>query len=412
MNTWKIRVSIFINYFIFAVLLNSVGTVILQVQRYFFVSPGDASYLDGFKDISIAVTSFLIASFLTRLGYKRAMLFALLILAIGCFTIPLINTFLAIKLLFVLVGFCFGISKMCVYSIVGLVTKSEKSHISLMNFLESFFMLGILSGNFIFSYFIDDKNPRSPQWLNTYYVLGVLTVFAFLFLLISPLDESQSKPSNEIAGLKNYTGVFKLAVQPLVLSFIGCAFIYVLIEQSIMNWLPTFNNKVLKIPSTYSVMIASIMAASIGLGRFFAALVLKKFSWLIVLLACLICAAALVLIAIPLANNSVVGVVKSWKGIPPAAYIFPLIGFFLAPIYPAINSVILSSLPKARHGEMSGLIVIFSALGGTLGSIITGHIFQHFGGENAFYFSLFPITCLFIILIIFNKDHKKFKNNL
>ena len=33
MNQWLVRISLFINYFVFAILLNSVGTVILQVQN-------------------------------------------------------------------------------------------------------------------------------------------------------------------------------------------------------------------------------------------------------------------------------------------------------------------------------------------------------------------------------------------
>ena len=68
-----------------------------------------------------------------------------------------------------------------------------------------------------------------------------------------------------------------------------------------------------------------------------------------------------------------------------------MIGFCLAPIYPAINSVILSALPKVQHAPMSGLIVVFSALGGTTGSLLTGYLFEHFGGQKAFYFSLIPL---------------------
>lgn len=32
MQYWRIKLSLFLNYFVFAMLLNSVGTVILQVQ--------------------------------------------------------------------------------------------------------------------------------------------------------------------------------------------------------------------------------------------------------------------------------------------------------------------------------------------------------------------------------------------
>jgi uncharacterized membrane protein YsdA (DUF1294 family) len=61
---------------------------------------------------------------------------------------------------------------------------------------------------------------------------------------------------------------------------------------------------------------------------------------------------------------------------------------------------------------MSGLIIIFSALGGTTGSIITGNIFQHYGGQNAFYFSLIPITILIVALIFFKRVQSKYKSAL
>jgi predicted MFS family arabinose efflux permease len=56
---------------------------------------------------------------------------------------------------------------------------------------------------------------------------------------------------------------------------------------------------------------------------------------------------------------------------------------------------------------MSGLIVVFSALGGTTGSIITGHVFDAYGGQTAFYFSLIPISILIILLIIFKRLQPK-----
>jgi MFS transporter, FHS family, glucose/mannose:H+ symporter len=109
----------------------------------------------------------------------------------------------------------------------------------------------------------------------------------------------------------------------------------------------------------------------------------------------------------PLAKNETGKNISGWLNAPVAAYIFPLIGFLLAPVYPAINSVILSSLPKPKHGVMSGLIIIFSAIGGTTGSLITGYIFDKYDGPTAFYFTLVPIGILLISLSIFKKLQKK-----
>ena len=92
----------------------------------------------------------------------------------------------------------------------------------------------------------------------------------------------------------------------------------------------------------------------------------------------------------------------TWLNAPFVLYLLPIMGLFLAPIYPTLNSTILSTLPKHMHSSMSGLIVVFSALGGTTGSIITGHVFQSFNGTTAFYFSLIPVTLIFILLWLLN----------
>jgi hypothetical protein len=52
---------------------------------------------------------------------------------------------------------------------------------------------------------------------------------------------------------------------------------------------------------------------------------------------------------------------------------------------------------------MSGLIVVFSALGGTTGSIITGTLFENYDGVTAFYFSLVPMVLIVFTLLYFKK---------
>jgi fucose permease len=237
--------------------------------------------------------------------------------------------------------------------------------------------------------------------------LAVISIVAFLLLLSASLDESSVKNTQVKSFVKDFEDMVKLAIRPLVLVFIISAFFYVLIEQSIMSWLPTFNSQVLHLSTTLSIQMASILAASTALGRFIAGIVLRKIHWLKVLIGCLLIAAVLVVLVIPLASKAKVVEITNWLDAPFVAYIFPVIGLLLAPVYPAINSVILSSLPLRQHGPMSGLIVIFSALGGTTGSIITGHIFEAFGGQTAFYFSLVPISILIISLLFFNRLQKK-----
>ena len=403
MRNWRIKVSLFLNYFVFAILLNSSGIAILQVQNNFGVTKKAAAWIDPCKDLSIAIVSFIVASYIAKFGYKRAMLFALGIISAVCFIIPNAPGFMAIKLLFVAIGSCFALIKMSVYSTIGIVTRDSKQHISMMNFIESFFMVGNLSLYFIFGSFVDNANPQSTSWLNAYYLLGGLSLLAFLLLLSARLDESAAHGEEGKPVSPKFSDMFNLMGEPIVVAFIFSAFFYVLIEQSIQNFLPTFNNKVLLLPAVLSIQMGSILAGSTALGRFLAGIILKKLNWFYVLIGCLLLAATLVLVAMPLAKTEAGKNITGWLDAPIAAYIFPLIGLLLAPVYPAINSVILSSLPKPKHGIMSGLIIIFSAIGGTTGSLITGYIFDKYNGQTAFYFSLIPIAILLASLAIFKK---------
>jgi len=371
------------------------------------VSESGASILEAFKDLPIAITSFLIASFIARIGYKRSMLVALGFIGVVCLIMPNVPTFWMTKLLFAATGVGFALVKVSVFATLGLVTDSSKEHVSLMNFLESFFMVGVLSGYFIFGAYVDDLNPTSTSWLSVYYPLAAMSFAAFALLFFAKLDESRAAPSETRTPTEDFVDMMALAIKPLVLIFVVSAFLYVLIEQSIMTWLPTFNSKILNLPASLSIQMTSILALSTALGRFLAGIVLQRLSWFKVLFTGLLLAAILVVVVLPLAGKSGDQEVTSWANAPIAAYIFPLIGLCIAPVYPAINSVILSALPARQHAPMAGLIVVFSALGGTTGSIVTGNLFEAFGGTTAFYFSLVPISVLLFALYLFKRSTDK-----
>jgi MFS transporter, FHS family, glucose/mannose:H+ symporter len=50
------------------------------------------------------------------------------------------------------------------------------------------------------------------------------------------------------------------------------------------------------------------------------------------------------------------------------------------------------------------LIVVFSALGGTTGSLITGQVFAHLGGQTAFYLSLIPMGFLLVAVFLLKRQ--------
>ena len=206
--------------------------------------------------------------------------------------------------------------------------------------------------------------------------------------------------------------MIKLLKRPLVLVFAIAAFMYVMTEQGIMSWLPTFNQKVLLLPEKLSVTMAVILMLSIALGRYICSLLVKRMSWIVLLCSCLTGAALMVLFVLPQTQNMPQLEIHSLGDVPVIAYVFPLIGFFLAPIYPLVNSFVLSSTEKIYHSPMASLLVFFSAVGGTLGSRLVGYLFKNIGGQKAFYFSLVPMAILFICILFFSRMQRKSDNKI
>ncbi len=403
MKNAGIKISLYLNYFVFAILLNSVGIVISKSINVYQVSESIASILEAFKDLPIAIVSFLVASFLPRFGYKKAMLVALLIVFFGCIGMYFGNTFDTAKILFLTVGVSFALIKISVYTLIGVITDTPEEHSALMSSIEGFFMVGIASAYFLFPIFYGD-NPN--DWLDVYPVLCILIGLSFLFLLFSKLNiPVEAAGSNLKEDLKNSIGLLAI---PLVLVFICSAFFFVMIEQGVMTWLPHFNQKIFSFGEKLSVNMAAILAISLALGRFIAGWASKKINWSVIIVVCSLIAVGILLAVLPQLKVDVNAVeITSLANVPFLGFVLPLIGLFIAPIYPLLNSTVLSNLPKSLHSPMSGLIIIFSALGGTLGSRIVGTLFENIGGVKAFYFLIIPIVLLIISVFIIRRLIKK-----
>ncbi|RTY71473.1 MFS transporter [Flavobacterium sp. LS1P28] len=399
MKKSTIKLAMYLNYFVFAILLNSVGIVILKAQKNYGVDEFQASVLEAYKDLPIAIVSFLIASFLPRIGYKKAMLIGLALVSAACVSMYYGNSFGTAKLLFATVGVSFALIKVSVYSLIGTITTNQHEHNSLMSSIEGVFMIGIALAYFLFPAFNSDANPDA--WLNVYWLLAGISLLSFGFLFFIKFENKIEIPGVDLAD--DFKQMFKLFAKLLTIVFVISAFLFVMIEQGIMSWLPTFNNKVLHLPENISIMMASILAISLAVGRLVAGVITKRVNWIWVLSFCIIAAMLIVIFVLPKTVGLNVKEINSLSDIPLIGFAFPLVGLFIAPIYPLLNSVVLSALPKKLHSSMTGLIVVFSALGGTLGSRVIGYLFKNEGPENAFYYTLIPMSLLLVSFFILKK---------
>lgn len=400
MKNLGIKVSLYLNYFVFAILMNTVGIVILQVISNYDVSRVTAGSLEAYKDLSVMFLSFAVAAYIPKFGYKKTMIIGLLAIDAVCILVALVHQYWVTPVLYMVTGASFGLMKVSVYSTIGLLSEGQKEHTAQMNTLEGFFQVGSLVGPLFFGLMISIST-----WTDTYYLIALMTSVALIIMFFTKLDESDVKSRAEKT---NIFSMLKLLKAPAVWIFVVCAFLYVMVEQSLNTWLPTFNREVFKLSEAHASALLAIYPASIAASRFLAGYYSKKIFWLKSQLILLIGALLVILTVLISTTNYELLPNEVPENFPIFSIILLSTGFFIGPVYPTIISIILSKTEKVKQSAMTGLIVIFSALGGTSGSMIIGLLSQHYDVHSAFYFPLIPITILGLLLFPYKKFTDKF----
>ena len=388
---WRVQLGLALNLIVFATVLNSVGIVVERSISEWHIAKTVGGTLEGCKDLTIAFTSLLLASQVPRIGYRRVMMGGVAAVFVACALLASVQQFWTVPILFIACGASFALVKVAVYATVGLFAKDPAQHATMMNRIEGIYQVGALVAPAVFAQMIARGN-----WINTYWFVSGLALLAFLTWMVTPLKPPETPPAQDkpksAGGLKD---VKMLLARPVVLVFLLCAAVYVMIEQSIGTWLPSFNKDVLSLPADRGALMLSVYFGSLALSRFVFGYLVKRISAFTLQLVYLACAFALLGTVLVTTARA-----TPWQG---AAYLLVLVGFFIGPIYPTLNSMMLSGLDKSLHSSMTGLIIVASALGGTIGSQILGTISQHYTTHTAFHFPLLPIGTLAGLLILFHR---------
>jgi FHS family glucose/mannose:H+ symporter-like MFS transporter len=360
-------------YFLFALLLNSVGIVIHKSLHMYGIDEVSASSLEAYKDLPIALVSLVAGSLLPRLGHRLSLQLCLWLVSAACLLLYLHPSFINMKILFAAVGVSFAGTKISLYTLA-------RERTGFIHSIEAWFMLGVASAFWVFPLFFEEDQPLA--WTRIYLVLSFLFGVAALLIL------SYAFPPMAEAGLKAVGSTLK---SPVLWGFGACAFFYVMVEQGIMTWLPTFNERALAISETWSVRLSVLLSLSLALGRLAVAQFFPNVSWLKVLLLCL--AGSLLLLVLPSISSS-----------PLFTWGFPWIGLFLGPIYPLISTAVMSSTAAERQATYAALLVFFSALGGSGGARIMGYWFRDYQGSYSFIALAAPVIFLLLSAIFLSKS--------
>ena len=409
-NSRLVKIMLIANFCLFSLIANTEGPAITAAIKYYQTSYQLVSYLPVVRDGLNLIVSIGVFGLLVKLGYRTSLICALAIIGTACILFPFVNNFIALMILFALIGAIFALTKISIYTLITTVTDNRKEYASTISLIEGFYMTAQCASYWIFGAAIQNGGPN---WTHLYWLFAGMAVVIVVFWLFVPVDES--KVIGKTSSRNEYKSMFLMIKKPLTLMLLTITAFYLFIEASLLTWLPTFNNQGLHISISLSIYVGSIITASIAAGRLLGAYILKKFKWNTYLLVTISLAIVYLVVMIFLIHSALkidYAEITTWSQIPLVAYLFPFIGLLLGPVYPALASVTLKSVPDKSNGAMMVLLMIFLAIGGISGQKTIGILFGAWGPFYAFAFLLIPLMVLWCAILIFNVFSKKINSVL
>jgi fucose permease len=357
------------------------GIVILQLSEA-KITYEKLGFLESFKDLPIAFISLFAVNFISKIGTKKALILALIIVGICSSILPFVEVFWFYKVWFAIIGTCFAIGKICVFGVIRNNISDEKSLAKMMNSVEATFMIGIFVVNTGFGWLISSQ--YSEFW--KFGFLSISLICAVTIFLFSKLEISEPQKVDKESIISELSKF----VNPLIITFLGVIFFIVFVEQGFNSWLPSFYKNHLKVNSFFALQATSFLALFSYAGRIVTANIIQRFSLSAYYILCL---------------SLIIGVLTVILGIQffgsenskALLFLFPVIGLFLAPLYPVINSKMIAQVSKEKTNLFTSLIVIFSSLGSSVSSIIMSLLF---GKQLLNYYPLYILLTVIVLLTV------------
>lgn len=385
-NKNKIKLPLMLSFLIFSMLLNSMGVIILQLSEK--VSYKGLGVLESFKDIPMAIMSLLCVNLIAKTGNKNALVFSLIFILVSCIALPLVDAFWFFKIWLSIVGISFALAKISVFSIIKNNFKDEQLS-SAISSVDASFMFGIFFVNIGFGTLL--TSSYANYWKFGFWVIAFLSIITLVLLKSAKMDEDTNSDK------RKKSGEWKFFLNPKLVYFFIIVFFMVFIEQSFNSWLPSFFRNNLKINSYFALQASAFLALFSFFGRLATSRLILRFHWFKLIMICLF----VVFLILGICQVLISYFYSDYKFL--LIFIMPMIGLFLAPLFPLYNSEILNKVPKEKTHLLVSIVVIFSSLGSSVGSLYMAIIF--YKDVSNFYplFILLPLLIIFGLTFFLNK---------
>jgi MFS transporter, FHS family, glucose/mannose:H+ symporter len=391
------KFKILLAFFSLSFLVYCFPILIMQATSYYKISYSSAGALESYFNVARVIASFIAFTIFLKFGYKKPLSYTFLFVAMFCLIVPFVNSIWMIRLYLLMTGISFVVIKISSYSMVALVTDTPAEHAGFINFMEFTHMIGNMVAVWVFSFFMLGSGGH---WLDMFWLITGICLVLGLVFLFTPLSEGamdveKKKPFK--AQMKDVKYIIFMWIVPFFfIMFVA----YEFIEQGVGPWLMTFNYDVLGITKEISVQVGSLFTLAIALGRLYGTFIFKYIKWQKVLFINFVLGLIFIIIVMFNMHQGIGANATSIFDLPIVAYLLPLVGFFIGPVYPTLISTFMSCHHKSLHAAIISIVMIFGAIFDSVSARVVGALFGSVGGIDAFKLSTIIPLIILILLII------------
>ncbi|HZS75035.1 MAG TPA: MFS transporter [Ktedonobacteraceae bacterium] len=358
--TQTLRLAIGISFFAFILIgMNdgAVGVLLPGMQTTYHTGKDTISLLFFAGTVGYFIASFNNGLLLDKLGNRRFLLLAVLIMELGFALLSSRPPFLLLLLGIVPIGFGVAMLDAGLNSYIA----SLPDNTALLNYLHAFYGTGALLGPLVASSFL----ALGWVWNGVYFVWIGTAIFLFIGIgLAFPRREKTThKEEQKAAG-----NVLLLTLRQRVV-WLAALFllVYVGTEVSLGSWSFSFLTQERHGPILFSGWIVSGYWVGLTLGRLLLGKLAQRIGNRRLIEVCL--------------SGVVVGMVCLWAvpHLVAAAFALFLTGFSLGPIFPTTIALMSDALSSRILSSAIGFLASFGSMGGALLPWLAGNLAQQFG---------------------------------
>ncbi|MCS7463626.1 MFS transporter [Paenibacillus doosanensis] len=322
-----------------------------------------------------------------RFGRIRMLSFTLYFIAIGYLAIGLLPPWPVVLLTLPLVGFGSGMIESTVGALI--IDAIEDKKAVAMSRLEVFFGAGALLMPVLISLLI-----AVGRWELTFFLT---CLFAVLLSLIWRRYSSVNRQLLTAGGASHESGSSTAATAPyrgsgltMLVCCIVVFFIYVGLEMSIVNFLPSILLETMKVDTAVASLSVSFFWATMVLGRLVCGVLAEKYGYTRYLLLCSI-ATVLTLIGFAVSDR-----------LAGAFVMILLIGLFMSGLF-SITLIFSNSLFPGQTERTTSKLIASSGIGGAAFSWLTGRFMEQAPISFTLWFLVALGTLLVLMLFVISR---------